>query len=253
MHIADPTFPPLFNGHGVRAPVRPFEDAVRGAREGRYGAGDLIWARNTRIMDVALVLEPDVERERGFEIVCAAAVALSDALGAIAPPEIAITWTWPHLILANKAGVGDLRFDISPEDDEDGAPLWLVIGVEVTIQPDPTEPEPGLYVDRTTLFDEGCFELDRTQLVEAWSRHFLTWINTWMEEGFKPVHEAYLFRASGYREEIQMDLEGKRLVGTFAGMDDHGHMLLKTADGVELIHMARALGMAWPQAESGTS
>ena len=241
MHLNDPEFPPLFTGHGVRAPLRPFTEAVKGAADGKYEAGDLVWARNTRVMDIAIVLEPEVTRERGYEILCAGAVALSDALGAIAPPEIAITWTWPHIILANKARVGKLRLEFSPQTGDDGAPLWLVLGVEITISPDLAEPEPGLYVDRTTLYDEGCVELDRTMVMEAWSRHFLTWINTWSDEGFKPVHDAYLFRANGYREEIQMEFDGRQLSGTFIGLDDNGHMLLKTENGVEQLHMEKAL------------
>lgn len=243
MHLNDPSFPPLFNGHGVRAPVRPFADAVKGAGEGRYGAGDIIWARNARVMDIAVVLEPEVGRERSYEILCVAAIAVSDALGAIAPPEIAITWNWPNIIRANKARVGALRLEISPEDDDEGAPLWLVVGVELVISPDMSEPEPGLYVDRTTLYDEGCAELDRTMVMESWSRHFLTWINTWSEEGFKPIHEAYLFRANGYREEIQMDWGGEALTGTFIGLDDNGHLLLKTEQSVRQLRMDEALGL----------
>jgi len=249
MHLKDPVFPPLFQGIGVRAPQRPFSDAVAGAAKGRYGGGDLIWARNTKIMDVAIVLEPEVERARCYEILCAGAVAVSDALGAIAPPEVAITWTWPHILLANKARVGRLRFDLSPETGEDGAPLWLVLGIELAIMPDLSEPEPGLYLDRTTLFDEGCVDLDRTQVIEAWSRHFLTWIHTWSDEGFKQVHEAYLFRAEGYRQDIQMEIGGRRLTGNFIGLDDNGHMLLKTEKGVERLHMADPLGLLQPGAE----
>ena len=240
MHLADPVFPPLLSGFDVRAPARPFTEALAGAQAGRYGAGDVVWARNTRIVDVAVILEPDVERSRTYEILCAGAVAVSDALGAIAPPEVAITWNWPHILMANKARVGQLRFELSAEDGPDGAPLWLVLGLELAVNPNPDGPEPGLYVGTTTLFDEGCIELDRTRIIEAWARHFLTWLNTWGDDGFKPVHEAYLFRANGYREEIRMTIGDRNLTGTFVGLDDHGHMLLKTADGVEMLHMRQA-------------
>lgn len=241
MHLKDPEFPPLFNGKGLRAPSRPFAEAVKGAQEGRYGAGDLLWARNARLVDVALVLEPDIPPQQTYQILCVAAVALSDALGAIAPPELAVTWTWPHRLLANKAHVGDLRFSVAPQTGEDGAPLWLVIGLELAVRPDPSGPEPGLFVDRTTLFDEGCTELDRTQVLESWSRHFLTWLNTWTEDGFRPVHEAYVFRAEGYRDDIVMDLQGRQLAGTFVGLDDNGNMLMKTASGMELVSIAEVL------------
>lgn len=244
MHLPDPVFPPLFSGHAVRAPRRPFAEAVEGARGGRFGAGDVIWARNTRLMDLAVVLEPDVKRPRTYEIVCLAAVALADAIGAVAPPEAAINWTWPDQLTLNNARFGEIRFAVSREEDGEEVPRWLVLGIEVAVAPAPDGPEPGLFLDRTTLVDEGCSDLTRTHVIEAWMRHFLVWLNTWSEDGFGPVHEAYLFRANGYRQAIEVETAGSRLSGIFQGLDDHGNMLLKTDAGTRLIAMSDRLGQA---------
>ena len=244
MHVRDPVFPPLFSGHGVRAPNRPLTEALKGAQTGTFGAGDVVWARNTRLLDMALVLEPEVERDRVCEVLCVAAVAVGDAIGAIAPPEVAITWNWPGVLLANNARFGQIGLEVAPENDDDGCPQWLVLGIEMAIWPAPDGPEPGLFVDRTTLADEGCVDLDRSDFIEAWSRHFLTWLNTWNEDGFGPVHEAYLFRANHYRSEIEIDCAGETVRGTFSGLDDHGNMLVKTEAGdMRLLTIDAMLGI----------
>jgi len=60
MQDMDPIFPPLLASRPVRAPNRPFENACNDAMQGKAGAGDVYWAQNTRVLDCAIVLEPEV-------------------------------------------------------------------------------------------------------------------------------------------------------------------------------------------------
>lgn len=241
MNLPDPIFPPLMSGHAVKAPVQPFEHACAEAAVGRLSAGDVVWARNLDRLQLAIVLEPDVERVRAREMLFVAMVALGDSLGALAPPEVAITWGWPRSVYVNGAKLGMVSLELSPEEDENGAPVWMAIGMDLPIRPDPKGPEPGLFVDRTTLYDEGCAELDRTALIESYCRHLLTWIHNWSEDGFKPVHEAWMFRANGRGEKIAIAYEGKEVSGTFLGLDDHGNMLLNGEGGAVLLEVQTAL------------
>lgn len=235
-------------GHPVKAPLLPFPHACEEAAAGRLGAGDVVWARNLDRLQLALVLEPDVERVRAREMLFVAMVALGDSLGALAPPEVAITWGWPRTVYVNGARLGALEMALSPGEDESGAPDWMVIGLDLPIRPDTRGPEPGLYLDRTTLADEGCIELDRSTLIESFCRHLLTWIHTWSEDGFKPVHEAWMFRANGRGEAIAIGYDGERLTGRFLGLDDHGNMLLNTAGGTALLEVETALAPGRTQA-----
>jgi hypothetical protein len=63
-------------------------------------------------------------------------------------------------------------------------PLRSILSVE----------NPGERMDATTLHEEGAGEVDRTQLIESVSRHFLTWVDTWQHEGFRPVHDNWTGR-----------------------------------------------------------
>lgn len=239
MHLPDPTFPPLLTGHGVKSPVRPFNRAIAGAVNGSFGAGDVVWGRNTQRFDCAVVLEPEVAFERSLQMLYLSMVALGDALGALAPPEVAITYGWPQTVRVNGADVGEVLI-ATGERGADDVPRWLVLGAGIALRGDTGDADPGHDPGRTTLYEEGAGELNRTDLVESFCRHLLTWIHTWQEEGFRPVHQAWLFRADGRDREIEIGYRGARMKGVFTGLDDDGNLLLKTADGMTALRTAEA-------------
>lgn len=239
MHLPDPTFPPLLNGHGVKSPLRPFNHAITGARTREFGAGDVVWSRNTALFDCAIVLEPEVAYERALEMLYLSMVALGDAIGALSPPEIAVTYWWPQTIRVNGAYAGEVRIAAGPQDGA-GVPEWLVLGAEIAMRGDLSDPDPGRHPDRTSLQEEGAGEFNRTDLIESYCRHFLTWLHSWEQDGFRPVHEAWLFRADGYEKDTEIDYRGERLAGHFVSLDDTGNLLLKTQEGMQLLRTALA-------------
>lgn len=227
MALPDPTFPPLLSGHRIEAGKDVFRAACAGARTGSYGAGDLLWSRGTKDVAMALVLEPEVPATRTQEMLFLAMVATADALGAITPPETALTYEWPVTLRVNGAAVGGVRFAQSVERDEHDSPLWLVVGIEMRLAPIAGPVEPGDMPDRTSLVDEGAVDLDRTQVLESLARHLLTWIHTWDVDGFAPVLQNWLFRADGYGKRHSVDTPHGVEEGTFLGLDEEGNLLLK--------------------------
>ncbi|WP_051241386.1 biotin/lipoate--protein ligase family protein [Stappia stellulata] len=227
MLTPDPTFPPLLTGHAVPASEDVFQTACDGASAGRLSAGDLIWSRRTDVVSLAVVLEPDVSPERGVEMLFLAMVAANDALGAITPPETALTFLWPDVFKVNGAKVGTVRLAMSDQLDGEGAPLWLTVALDFRLAPLDGPLEPGETPDRTSLIDEGAVDLDRTQVIESLSRHLLTWIHSWGVDGFAPVLENWLFRAEGYRGPHAVETPGGTVAGTFLGLDEAGNLLLK--------------------------
>jgi biotin-(acetyl-CoA carboxylase) ligase len=240
VHLPEPTFPPLLTGHPVKHPARAFAEAVKGARAGSLGAGDVVWSRNVNRLDCAIVLEPEVRRERALEMLYVAMVAFGDAFGAVAPPEVAVTYRWPQTILVNGAFVGDTPVAMADDTGADGAPAWLVVGADIALRDDSRKHEPGHDPGKTTLYDEGCGEITRTSLLESFCRHFLAWVHTWEQEGFASTHRIWLGRAHDREREVTIDCAGESLSGTFVGLDECGNLLLRTPTGVELVATKRA-------------
>ncbi len=240
MHIPDPTFPPLLSGRDVKGRPGPFQAACAAAQAGEAGAGDVFWARDTSRFDWACVLEPEVEMARALQMHFTAMVALGDAFGAIAPPEVAFHYRWPGDLLVNGGRAGRARI-AAGEEDVDGVPAWLVTGLELVIKREGRALEPGADPDNTVLHEEGCGEITRTELVESVSRHFLTWVHTWNEDGFRPVHENWLARAEGWQENITLNWAGAVHAGRFLTIDDEGNMVLKGAEGMESLAIAEVM------------
>ncbi len=227
MHQADPTFPPLLRGIGVKGQPEPFERACADAVAGEAAAGHVYWGRSTSDVRLAIVLEPEVGAAQSLQMLLALMVAFGDAFGSIGPPEVGVFYRWPSGLIVNDAVVGGMRAALPKDIGEGDVPDWLVVGLDIRLSRTERDLEPGHDLGHTTLEDEGCGDLTRTQLVESVCRHFLVWVHTWNEDGFKPVHDAWLPRAENYEQTLSLDHGGMEHSGQFIGIDDEGNLLLK--------------------------
>ena len=227
MHLEDPQFPPLLQGHAVKAPVKPFAHACRLVRARELGAGDVVWSRNTARAEFAIVLEPAVALERALQMGPLLMVALGDCLGSLCPPKVAVQYRWPRGIALNGALAGEVRL-AAPRGPACENPAWLVVGAELDIA---APREDRQEWSRTSLSEEAGPDITRTDILQSLSAHVLTWLNTWQEEGFRPVHDQWLFRAEGREEPIAVAHNGETIAGKVLGLDDSANLLLKTTDG----------------------
>lgn len=239
------TFPPLLNGRPTQSGVNPFDKAVAAAAAGRTEAGDVWWSDDAETLRAAVVFEPDCQLKDAMAMVFAAGCAMNDALGVLTPPETGVAHVWPDGVKVNGAWCGALTAaaDVEEPDDEPG---WLVVGAALSLRAD--EIDPGENPDVTALSEEGCGDISHIELIESWSRHLLVWINTWEDDGFKPLHDAWLNRAEGRGDSVAFAHDGRLERGVFLGLDEHGGMLLKTEDGTRTIPLAGMLTKhrPWP-------
>ena len=238
MRNPQPTFPPLLTGHRLAADRNPFNWAVSKAGKGKLGAGDLAWSEDARSLRLALVLEPDVPRKRCGEILYVVMAAFGDAAGALIPPEVAITYRWPSAILMNNGQIGFVDLVLSDEDI-DRVPDWMVIGLDIRINPDPGTADPGLDINNTTMWDEGCGGITRTALLESVARHSVNLIHNWSEEGFGPTHTQWWGRVSKeMRIADGIDLDPGQ---TLMGLDETGNALMSGNGETVALHTIDAL------------
>ncbi|MDQ2091140.1 biotin/lipoate--protein ligase family protein [Marimonas arenosa] len=215
-----PTFPPLLHGVEVPAHVDAFAKAVTQAMVDAE-PGRITFARDSGTMRAAICFVPDrVLRQALPGALFAVLLGLNDALGALAPPEVAVHFAWPNRVKVNGAYCGGLRA-AAQYNDPDSEPDWLVIGVEVPVMPLDTR-DPGHAPDETTLWEEGCVDLGAPQLIESWSRHMLVWINRFVSDGIAPLHEGWRHKCDTLGEEVSAPE-----AGTFMGIDEDGGMILR--------------------------
>ena len=247
--LADPEFPPLIRGIATGTKENPADNALAGAANGELGAGDLVWSKDLSTARLAIILEPEVTAERALCMVPLAMVTVADSIGAIGPPNLPITFDWPKTIFANGAVVGGVDMYFPDGARKQDIPDFAVLALNLDIfwssdrnrQAGNALLEPGKDLTRTVLHEEGAGDLDRTLIIESWARHFLAWVDTWEQDGFKSVHENWLFRANNRNETVTVKTRSGSEQGTLLGMDEHGGLLLRQENNTRLL----ALGDLW--------
>ena len=229
-----PEFPPMFRGIAVGAAEPVFGTALAGVRDGRHAAGDLLWSEREDRAVACFVLEPDVPLDRASQMVPLLMVAIGDALGAIGPPNLALTFRWPGTVLANGASAGSVRAAVEPRCGPQEVPRFLVAGFRIDLFKPAPEGEPGHDRDATFLHEEGCGDIGRTVLIEAVARHFLSWIDGWQANGFGAAHENWLARSHDIDQSMRITRGGETFEGRMAGLDENGGLLIDVGGNVRL-------------------
>lgn len=228
-----PSFPPLMTGVAVSGGIDPFEKAQAMAALGCDG-GTVVHNVQADRLRAAMVFAPEVPLEDAMAMLPVCGIGFQNALGALAPPEVAVHLTWDGVIRVNGARCGLVRVAASPPITT-AQPDWLVVGVDLALIQ--TEANPGNEPDVTALYDEGCAELDPADLLESWARHTLVWINRWGEEGNAPVHSEWMGLLVGVGETVSQS----GVSGTFLGVDDRFGMLIRDTKTTHLVPMTTLL------------
>ena len=226
---AEPAFPPLLAGRRNVDGASAFKSAIAAVEGRSLGAGDVLWNDDPSHIELAIVLEPDVPLRAAAQMLPLFLVSVGDCIGALAPPQVGVTFRWPNEIRVNDAPVGEVETACSTTDG-DVVPDWLVLGLRLRLHHDLSDQEPGHVKGITSLAEEGCGELTATEFMESVARHFLTWLNIWQDEGFRPVHSNLIGRLEGQDEPTVLAGARGGLM-TVAGLDEDGNLLARDSEG----------------------
>ncbi|MFQ5765823.1 MAG: biotin--[acetyl-CoA-carboxylase] ligase, partial [Rhodospirillales bacterium] len=146
-----------------------------------------------------------------------------DALGSVGKPGHEVAFKWPNDILLNGSKVGGLLLEA---ETAGGVPDWVILGVGVNVTVFPGDAD----FPATSLRAEG-WGATEVAVLEAFGRHFVSWTGKWLDKGFEPIRKTWLWRAHGKGEEIEIRLGEETVTGVFADLDEHGALVVETADG----------------------
>lgn len=235
-----PRLPPAYRLVALDRVSSSNDEAKRRAEEGAED-GTLVWAREQLEgrgrqgrtwssppgnLYLSMVLRPDCSPAEAAQLGFVAALGLGGGVGSVAPPMVEVRYKWPNDVLFNRRkGAGIL---LESRMDASGGVDWLVLGLGVNVT---SFPEDAAFPATSLEFEGAPPEVDAVSLLEAFARHFLTWSNRWLEDGFAPIREAWLNHAYGLGEILQARLPGETLSGRFRDLDDSGALQLELADG----------------------
>jgi len=211
------------------------EEALRHARAGETGplwvtaraqtAGrgrrGRAWVSEPGNLFATLLLTDPAPPERAAQLSFVAALAVHDAIVALAPPLARrLALKWPNDVLC----AGDKLAGILIEA-EGTRPLIVAVGIGVNCRHHPAAselPATDLATAGAAVTAEALFEA----LSGAMGRRLAEW-----QDGFAATRAAWLARAGALGGELKVRLGGRELLGRFEAVDEAGRLVLRRPDG----------------------
>jgi len=234
-----PQLPMLYELIELETVTSVSDEAKRLVLEGAE-EGTLIWAhqqlegrgrKNTEWVSpkgnlyCSLILRPESPPAVAVQAHFVAVVSLGAALAGFLSPMSELRYRWPNDVLLSAAKVAAVVLHAPPA--RRGALEWLVLSIGVNVE---SYPE-NVAFPATSMLAEGCSELTEVDILEAFCRQFLSWINRWADRGFAPVHKNWTTRADSIGEAIEVRIVNEIVSGTFEALDDEGNLILELANG----------------------
>ena len=217
-----PLLPPILTPIPVVNGIDVFAKAI--AVAGKSETGTVLYSENPEYVEVAIILSPEIPKIKCNQMLYIMMVASGDAIGALAPPEVAVTYAFPGFIFLNRGAAGLVKVEIAPSNDDQSIPDWMVVGLKLRLNNNIEINENEINADVTSLADEGGGYVSRTRAIESLSRHFLAWVSQWEDEGFKPVTEVWNKR----REETKVVTLKSGQEVSWVGLDENGLAIVKS-------------------------
>lgn len=238
-----PKLPPAYRLRAYDALPSTNDEARRLVVEDDAGDGTLVWAleqtagrgRRGRSwasprgnLYVTAVLRPESSIAEAAQLGFAAALALVDALGHLMPPLTEVRLKWPNDVLINDRKAAGILLETVVASDGTFQALLLGVGVNIAEAPDDTAfPATALH------WESAGRDIGPADLLAPWAKHFLTWVNRWVDDGFAPLRRQWLAYAHRPGEPLRVRLPNREVHGSFHDMDADGALLIDTGQGRE--------------------
>lgn len=142
-----------------------------------------------------------------------------------------LTIKWPNDVLLDGCKVAGILLETSGT----GAGTdWVAIGIGINVvaAPPPEALEPGA-LPAISLSAAGALDVTLAEVLQVLAFHMDHHATIWRQRGFEPLRRLWLERAANLGTPIRARTAHATLHGRFAGIDEHGRLLLETADGTQ--------------------
>ena len=196
--------------------------------KGRRGRA---WLSGDDNFAASLLLWPDAPIEVFAQLSFATALALFDTIQNFKGPE-GLSLKWPNDVLQDGRKISGILLETTQIGDKSG--LVIGIGVNLNRSPDHNELEERS-LEPTHLGAYTSSKIAPEAFLDLLALNMDTWVTRWTRDGFAPVRESWLARASGLGANIVARLPDKTLHGTFEDVDHEGNLILRTSQGAVVL------------------
>ncbi len=201
------------------------------AARGRRGRA---WQMPPGNFAASLVLRPEGTAQMVALRSFVASLALFDALAEVSGSAAGLALKWPNDVLMNG---GKLAGILLENLGGPGGHLVIGIGVNLIAAPAASDVEPGAVTPVSVLEQTGV-RVTPERFLDALAAAYAGWEAQFRTHGFAPVQTAWLQRAARLGERVTARVGAQEITGTFETVDDDGHLVLKTPQGLRRIAAA---------------
>ena len=137
---------------------------------------------------------------------------------------VTLRYKWPNDVLLNGAKASGLLLETASAAN--GMIGWVVIGVGINVAHYPEDmPYPA-----TSLQAQGA-RATVESVLPRFVGHLADWYDRWRDHGFAPVRDAWLEKAAGLAEEVEVRLSNETIRGRFERLDADGALIIALPGG----------------------
>ena len=214
--------------------------AISGAEEGTLvwakeqtagrGRFDKQWVSPPGGLYCAVILRPDFSVETAQQLIFVAAISIGQALANFASAMTDMNYRWPNAVLLDYGKVAGVHMDYFINKNKQLE--WIVVNICANIKTSPKE----FAFEAASLHVEGQTQNSELDVLESFSRYFLSNLNNWANNGFATTLKSWQQRQVGVNETIELSLKNNETIkGTMASVDKEGALIIKSDDNQEHI------------------
>jgi len=163
-----------------------------------------------------------------------ASLALYDAFAEATGRPASFALKWPNDVLLNGGKVAGMLLEtIGPRGDA----LAIGIGINLAQAPDPAQLEAGA-LRPVSLLSEAGVTIRPEEFLDLLAPAYHRFETQFATYGFAPIRAAWLDRAARLGSQITARLPAEEITGRFDTVDEQGHLVLSTPQGLRRIAAA---------------
>lgn len=200
--------------------------AVIWARKQTSGRGRMgrEWVSADGNLFMTVLLSPDAPLAECAQLSFVAALAVADTLDSIVPDPAYVRCKWPNDVLVNGKKIAGVLLESFTTRELVTDRQWIAVGIGINVD---SYPEHVLF-PATSLTESGVELISAKIVLSRLVHNFIARYDQWAASGFASIRKAWQAKAYHINQMVEVIVGEERIGGTFAGIDEGGHLLIKS-------------------------
>lgn len=179
----------------------------------------------------SIILRPTLAPEKSPQLNLLAGLAAYRCFAQVAPEGLRLKW--PNDLWIKNKKVGGILTEMEPNSE--GGVNYMVLGVGLNINSDPTDFSPAIQQIAGSLKTETQEEYSRSKMAGMFLNEFFALYQGYQKEGLKPFVYEWENASQMKGKKIKVDDGTKTFKGICSGMDANGYLTVNVGGKIETV------------------